>query len=115
MRMMAVLALAVAATLRGQSAEKKFDFAELREGEQLAGFRSAVTGQGRPGKWAIVMDDAPGAAEFSPRGKSVYKRPVLAQTAQDPTDEHFPILIYQEETFGDFSLVTKFKTVSGKA
>jgi hypothetical protein len=33
--------------------------------------------------------------------------------AQDPTDEHFPLLIYEAEKFGDFKLTTRFKTVRG--
>jgi len=39
---------------------------------------------------------------------------VLAQMSQDPTDEHFPILIYDDETFGDFTFSTRLKTVSGR-
>jgi hypothetical protein len=38
----------------------------------------------------------------------------LAQTSQDATDEHFPILLYEKESFTDFTLSTRFKTVSGK-
>ena len=40
---------------------------------------------------------------------------MLAQLAQDPTDEHFPLLIFEGETFGDFTLTTRFKTVKGVA
>ena len=38
---------------------------------------------------------------------------MLAQLAQDPADEHFPLLIYEGETIGDFTLTTRFKTVKG--
>jgi hypothetical protein len=41
------------------------------------------------------------------------KRPVLAQLAQDPTDEHFPLLIFQDESFDDFTLTTRVKTLKG--
>src|ERR1051326_5046693 len=115
MRILAValLMLAAACVL---GAEKKFDFSELREGEQPPGFKSAVTGEGKPGKWQIVLDEAPAPSEFllSPQGKSVFKRPVLAQLAEDGMDEHFPLLIFEDEIFGDFTLSTKFKTVRGK-
>src|SRR4051794_2774466 len=115
MRIMAALSLLLAAGLAARGAEKKFDFSELREGEQPAGFMSAVTGEGKPGKWAIVLDEAPAPLEFlSPQAKSVFKRPVLAQLSQNPADEHFPLFIFQNEIYGDFSLVTKFKAVSGK-
>jgi hypothetical protein len=102
-------------SLAAFAAEKKFDFSEARQGEQPDGFRSAVTGQGRPGKWAVILDDAPPPMELlSPEAKSIFKRSVLAQLSEDPTDEHFPVLILEEEVFGDFSLTTKFKTVRGK-
>jgi hypothetical protein len=52
-------------------------------------------------------------APLTPNAPAVAKRSVLGQFAQDPTDEHFPLLIYQDETFDDFKLTTKFKTVKG--
>src|SRR5437868_3880592 len=48
-----VVWLLVFLAARGFGAEKKFDFSEVREGEPPAGFRSAVTGEGKPGKWVI--------------------------------------------------------------
>jgi hypothetical protein len=101
---------------RAFAAERKFDFSELREGDQPQGFKSAISGEGKPGKWQIVLDEAPAPAELllSPQSKSVFKRPVLAQLIEDATDEHFPLFIFEHETFGDFTLTTKFKTVSGK-
>src|SRR5205085_5063404 len=41
------------------------------------------------------------------------KRAVLAQLAQDSADEHFPLLIYEDEVFDDFKLTTQVKTVKG--
>ena len=41
------------------------------------------------------------------------RRSVLAQLARDGTDEHFPLLVFDDETFGDFTLTTRFKIVSG--
>lgn len=97
-------------------AERKIDFTGAREGEQPPGFRSAVTGEGKPGKWAVILDEAAPPMEFlSAEARSVFKRPVLAQLAEDPADEHFPLLIFEDEIFGNFSLTTKFKTVLGKA
>src|SRR5258708_18791563 len=43
------------------------------------------------------------------------KGPVVAQLARDRTDEHFPLLIYEDEAFGDFTLTTRFKIVDGAA
>src|SRR4051794_11837343 len=104
MRSLVVCVLLLVASARGFGAERKFDFSELREGEQPAGFKSGVTGEGKPGKWEIVLDEAPAPVELllSPQARSVFKRPVLAQLAEDGRDEHFPLFIFEEEIFGDF-------------
>ena len=96
------------------AAEKYFDFGECKLNETPKGFRSTVTGEGQPGTWKIVEGeiDLP-LPPLSPKSPVSNKRPVLAQIAQDPTDEHFPLLLYEEETFGDFTLTTHFKLVSG--
>ncbi|HZR18089.1 MAG TPA: family 16 glycoside hydrolase [Verrucomicrobiae bacterium] len=97
------------------AAERKFDFGEFHEGQTPPGFRSAVTGKGKPGEWKIILEDVPPllAPLSSQAPPPVTKHPVLAQLAQDPTDEHFPLLIYEDEKFGDFTFTTRFKTVRG--
>lgn len=50
---------------------------------------------------------------ISPQAKAVTKRPVLAQVARERTDDHYPLLIYEGEVFGDFKLTTRFKIVDG--
>jgi len=105
---LALLALPVAA------AEHKFDFSDVREGQLPPGFRSTVTGEGKPGNWQIVMDEVtPLLRALTPGARTVAKKPVLAQLAQDPADEHFPLLIYEEAAVEDFKLTTRFKTVKG--
>jgi len=100
--------------LPAMGAERKFDFGEFRENQTPPGFRSAVTGQGKPGDWKIILDDVPPLLPpLTPQAAAVTKRAVLAQLAQDPTDEHFPLLIFEDEIFGDFTLTTRFKTVRG--
>ena len=60
------------------------------------------------------MDEVPPLLQpLNPEAPAVAKKAVLAQLAQDPTDEHFPLLIYEGETIGDFTLTTRFKTVKG--
>lgn len=94
--------------------ERVFDFSKTEEGELPAGFRSTVSGLGKPGKWQIVSDDAPSAfPSVTKASPSTSKRKVLAQTARDITDEHFPVLIFDEETYDDFTFTTQFKTVGG--
>lgn len=97
------------------AAEKKFDFSALPENQTPPGFRSAVTGQGKPGKWRTVLDDLPSDVmpSLSPEARSINKRAVLAQLAEDTTDEHFPLLIYESDSYSDFTMSTHFKTVRG--
>ncbi len=107
-------ALLLLLALPAAAAELTFDFSDVKEGETPAGFRSTVAGKGRPGKWQVVQDEVPPMlAPLTQAAPSVTKRPVLGQFAQDPTDEHFPMLIYQDESFDDFTLTTRFKTVKG--
>jgi hypothetical protein len=96
------------------AAEKVLDFAEAPVEEAPRGFRSTLTGSGKPGEWKVILDDAPTALPaLTPKAPSVSKRPVLAQLSRDRTDEHFPLLIYEEETFSDFTLSIRFKLVDG--
>lgn len=96
------------------AAELKFDFSEWRQDQTLPGFRSSVTGKGKPGDWKIILDDvAPMLEPLGPQGRVETKQAVLAQLAQDPTDEHFPLLIYEDAVCGDFTLTTKIKMAKG--
>ena len=98
------------------AAEKVFDFHEEKVGEVPRGFRSSVAGEGHPGDWRVIQEEVPPLmAPVSPVARPLPKRPVLAQMARDRTDEHFPLLVYEEETFGDFTLSTRFKIVDGAA
>jgi len=102
------LALPVAA------AEIKISFDELAAGQMPTNFHAALAGGGRPGEWKIIMDEVPPLlAPLSPQAPVVTRRAVVAQTSTDPTDERFPMLIYDGETFKDFTLTTRFKIVSG--
>jgi hypothetical protein len=105
---------ALALALPAGAAERKFDFSEVRANQMPPGFRSTVSGQGKPGDWKVILDDVPPPLPpLTPQAAVNTKRPVLAQLAQDPTDEHFPLLIYEPEIFRDFTLTTRFKTVRG--
>lgn len=95
-------------------AERVFDFGGSTGDKLLSGFRSTVTGEGKPGNWQVMWDEVPPLLPaLSSQAPAVAKKPVLAQLAQDPADEHFPLLIYESETFGDFRFTTRFKTVKG--
>src|SRR3954470_6620502 len=102
--------------LSSPGAERKFDFGQFPENEIPPGFHSTVSGLGKPGDWKVVMEDVPmGLPPLTPQAPSTSKRAVLAQLSQDRTDEHFPMLIFDGEIFDNFTLTTRFKTVSGSA
>lgn len=103
-----------ACALSCSAAELTFDFTRFSSNTSPTGFVSTVSGEGKAGEWRNVQDDIPLAiAPLSPNAPQAGKRAVLAQLSQDTTDEHFPLLIFASETFGDFKLTTRFKCVSG--
>jgi hypothetical protein len=105
-----VLALPVA------GAELKIDFGDVAASQIPTNFHAALAGGGRAGEWKIIMDEVPPLlAPLSPQAPVVTRRAVVAQTSTDPTDERFPMLIYDGETFGNFRLKLPFKIVSGVA
>ena len=100
--------------LPSEGAERIFDFRDTKPNEAPVGFRNAVTGSGKPGEWKVILDEAPTVLPpISPKAP-INKQPVLAQLSRDRTDEHFPLLIWEEQTLGDFSLSTRFKLVDGQ-
>ena len=100
--------------LSAAGAEIKIDFSNLAAGRPPTNFSVALAGGGRPGEWKILMDEVPPLlAPLSPQAPVLSRRAVVAQTGADPTDERFPMLIYDGETFKDFKLTTRFKMVSG--
>jgi hypothetical protein len=111
-KVLCLIACALAGAL--QAAEIELDFNEFKLNERPAGFRSTVSGTGDPGDWKIILDEVPPlVAPFTPNPSGLTRRPVLAQLKQNPADEHFPLLIYEKGSFGDFTLSTRFKTVAG--
>src|SRR5439155_24245060 len=100
--------------LRG--AERYFDFSGAKLNQAPPGFRSTVAGEGKPGDWKVIEDQSR-STTAAPEAKSsvTTRHQVLAQLSQDKTDEHFPMLIYEGETFDDFTLTTRVKTVDGAA
>lgn len=111
-----LFSLLLLAGLRLGAAERAFDFGKYPLNETPKGFQSLLTGQGRPGEWKVIEDEVPPMiAPISARAPVLTRRPVLAQLSRDATDERFPLLVFDEETFGDFVLTTRFKIVRGAA
>lgn len=102
-------------TPKAAAAELVLDFGTLAPGTPPSTFRPALTGGGPPPQWQVLQVDAPSALPaFPDRPKGTTRETVIAQVSQDPTDERFPLLIYEKEEFGDFTAVLRFRTVSGR-
>jgi hypothetical protein len=107
-------AAATNAAAPGYRGKWTLDLTREKLGEPPRGWRSALAGQGRPGQWQVIEDEAtPDFVPLTPEAPQTARRRVIAQVAKDPTDERFPLLILDDQVFGDFVLSVRFKTVSG--
>ena len=90
------------------------EFQTADVGKTPAGFTSLVSGGGSVGEWKVILDEVPSAfSTLTSAARATSSKPVLAQTSVDPTDERFPLLVWDRGVFGDFRLTTRLKTVSG--
>lgn len=92
-----------------------FDFSETPSGSTPVGFQSLLAGEGKPGTWVVIQTEVP--PEMTPLSQErpqISVKPVLTQTDYDPTDERFPMLAYDREEFGDFTLTTRFRILGGE-
>ncbi len=103
--------LSALCTVRG--AELFFDFSKDRQSQFPAGFVSTVVGDGKPGLWQIIDDEVTASIPSVTPNAQTQRRSVLAQMSRDLTDEHYPILVYTNEIYGDFKFTTRIKCVSG--
>lgn len=93
--------------------ERIFDFATLREGDRPPGWRGFRVGQGAEADWKAVLADVPPTLQpLSDLAPKVSRRTVITQARLDPTDERYPLFVFDEERFGDFMARTRFQ-VSG--
>jgi hypothetical protein len=96
------------------AAEKTFSFEDVPPDQQPSEFRSLVAGRGKLGDWKIVAEEVPPLlAPLTAKATTIASRAVLAQRAREPLAVHFPILVFEEETFGDFKFTTRFKLDGG--
>lgn len=111
-RLVFCLCLTFAVSILG--AEIRIDFSDSLDGSAPKNFHAALAGGGQPANWKVILGDVPPLlAPLTDQAPAVTKRAVLAQTSQDTTQEHFPLFIYDGETFKDFKFTTRFKIVSG--
>lgn len=95
------------------AAERLLEFSRMQSGEAPPGFRSALLGSGRPGDWKIIETEVPPLIPLNSPKAETPKQNVLAQVSRDPTDNRFPLLILDDQEFGDFTVTTRFKLAAG--
>jgi len=112
MRYCFLLAALLAWTASG--AERIFNFGEYPFDKTPSNFVNAVTGRGEPGEWKVMLDEAPSQMPArSTNSPAMTQHAVLAQLERFAVDQHFPVLAYNDDKFGDFTFSTRFKIVGG--
>lgn len=113
MRLILILAAALA-VWPAAATELVFDFGDFTVDHTPTNFTSLVAGRGKPGDWRIMLDEVPPTlAPLTTKALAVTSRAVLAQKTREPVAAHFPILIYDGDTFNDFKFTTRFKLAGG--
>jgi Laminin G domain len=114
MRLQQALVVGLAAWFAAEGAERKFDFGETPTGGTPPGFHAFVAGAGRPGVWKIAEDDLPNAIKsVTGESPSSQRLHVLEQSGVDVADEHFPVILWEAERYGDMTFSARIKIVSG--
>lgn len=94
--------LLAASVLAAPAGAQRVSFADAPVDGLPKDFVTALTGQGKPGKWAVVEDTT------AEGGRA------LAQSDPDATDYRFPLAIYMPTMPSDVEAITRFKAISGK-
>ncbi len=91
-------------------------FGDMMEGSSPTNFHAALAGEGSPSRWKIVIADVPSLfAPLPGNAPTLTHCGVLAPSADDMTDEHFPMFIYDGDSYRDFKATTRFKISGGIA
>src|SRR5215469_11330502 len=107
-------AVVVLLALPAIAAERNLNFGDYPLDQTPSNFLSAVGGQGKPGDWKVILDDTPSAMPSrKPGAPSVTQHSVVAQLARNAINEHFPMLVLNDDTFDDFKFSTRFKIAGG--
>lgn len=107
------IGLLAAAALTSRAAELSFFFSQDQLGQTPPGFQAFVYGEGGPAEWRVIEAEVPGSIPAITAAAPIPRKPVLAQLSEDPTDERYPILVYTNEIFRDFTFSTRLQCVSG--
>ena len=94
--------------------ERDINFGEYPFDQTPSNFLSTVGGQGKPGTWKVILEDTPSAMPArNSNAPAMTQHAVVAQLAGIPINDHFPLLVLNDDAFGDFKFTTRFKIVGG--
>jgi hypothetical protein len=109
-----IFLVAALLALTAAGAERDFNFGEYPTDQTPSNFLSTVSGQGKPGEWKILLDEAPSAMPSrDPNAPAMTHHAVVGQLARYAVDGHFPLLVFKGDTYNDFTFSTRFKIVGG--
>ncbi len=114
--LMRILVIIIAGFAVGVSAAQiEFDFSQDAVDQPPPGFLSLVTGRGEPAQWKVVNEQVPPMlAPLEPNAPgNTAQRSVLSVQSFNLDENHFPVLLYTNEIFSDFTLTTRFKLAGG--
>jgi hypothetical protein len=113
MRYCLLLAVALLAWATS-GAERTFNFGEYPFDKTPSNFVSVISGRGTPGEWKILLDQAPSLMPArDTNAPAMTQHAVVAQVDRFAMDQHFPVLIYNDDKFDNFTFSTRFKIVDG--
>jgi Domain of Unknown Function (DUF1080) len=117
MRLFCLLSIIASLASDAWAAQINFDFSKDTPGQRPPGFVSLVTGEGKPARWSVVEEAVPPTlAPLSDKARATLaKHHVLEAQSSDAHGNHFPVLLFTNETFSDFTLTTRFKISGGLA
>lgn len=94
--------------------QREFDFSTVAEGKPPPGFVSLSTG-GEPARWMVVSEKVPPllAPLESQAAANNTARSALTVQSFSMGERQFPVLLYTNEIFSDFTFVTRFKISGG--
>lgn len=97
------------------AARIEFDFSMDPVGQKPPGFASLVTGSGQPAEWRVLEEKVPPLlAPLLPNARtSTAQRAVLDVQSPDLAAGHYPLLLFTNEVFTDFTLSTRFRISGG--
>jgi hypothetical protein len=96
------LAIGATASALAQRTMTMIEIAKMDIGEPPPDFDFGRTGQGTPGKWAVVADATANGGR------------AIEQTSVDVTDYRFPLAIYRPLSAKNLEISLRFKAVAGR-